>query len=121
MTVADIIRRLRFIANNYGITDKGDQRALSEAQELLGLTYNLSDRYSIIKNNSITSVKWLTDDIETALEEKGFEVCDSNVDVILNYPGLIKYLQSGSIEGGWEVIYNVISDCTCRLSRSDSE
>lgn len=56
----------------------------------------------------VCTIKWMPQDIRCALEDKGFEGSDENVEKVINSARFGKNLQDRSIEEGWEIIYDMI-------------
>lgn len=110
MKIGEIIERLIYIKDNYGIEDLQDLEAINESCNILDNRFNRFDTPDILINQHITSIHWMEEDICTALEEKGFNTSEENVNKVCGYLGLEKYLQEKGIEAGWDVIYNIISE-----------
>ena len=108
MNIGEIVERLIYIKDNYGIEDLQDLEAINEACNVLDYRFNRFDDSHELRDSHITSIHWIDEDIRNALSEKGFDTSDENVSKIRNYPGLEKYLQEKGIEAGWDVIYSVI-------------
>lgn len=66
------------------------------------------------KDNIITTIQWVDDDLKEALENRGFEPTGDNIDILLTN-GLKKVLCDRSIEFGWDIIDTVIDDCENEL------
>lgn len=54
------------------------------------------------------TIKWMPQDLRAALEEKGFDGSDENIEKVLNSPRFAKNFQDRLIEEGWEIIYDMI-------------
>ena len=108
MKIGEIIERLIYIKDNYGIEDLQDLEAINEACTVLDYRFNRFDDSHELRDSHITSIHWVDEDIRNALSEKGFGISDENVSKIRNYLGLEKYIQEKGIEAGWDVIYSVI-------------
>ena len=116
MKIGEIIERLIYIKDNYGIEDLRDLEAINEACNVLDYRFNCFDDSHQLRDNHITSIHWIEEDIRTALEEKGFDTSEENVNKVCSYLSLEKYLQEKGIEAGWDVIYNIISELKDELS-----
>jgi hypothetical protein len=66
------------------------------------------------KDNIITTIQWVDDDLKEALENRGFKPTGENIDILLTN-GLRKVLCDRSIEFGWDIIDTVIDDCENEL------
>lgn len=66
------------------------------------------------KDNTITTIQWVDDDLKEALENRGFKPTGENIDILLTN-GLRKVLCDRSIEFGWDIIDTVIDDCENEL------
>lgn len=66
------------------------------------------------KDNIITTIQWVDDDLKEALENRGFKPTGENIDILLTN-GLKKVLCDRSIEFGWDIIDTVIDDCEDEL------
>lgn len=66
------------------------------------------------KDNTITTIQWVDDDLKEALENRGFKPTGENIDTLLTN-GLRKVLCDRSIEFGWDIIDTVIDDCENEL------
>ena len=66
------------------------------------------------KDNIITTIQWVDDDLKEALEHRGFKPTGENIDTLLTN-GLEKVLCDRSIEFGWDIIDTVIDDCENEL------
>ena len=116
MHIGEIIERLIYIKDNYGIEDLQDIKAINESCNILDNHFNRFDTPDILINQHITSIRWTKEDIYIALKEKGFDTSEENINKVCNYLGLEKYLQEKGIEAGWNVIYNIISELKDELS-----
>lgn len=116
MKIGEIIERLIYIKDNYEIKDLQDLEAINEVCNILDYRFNRFDDSHQLRDNHITSIHWMDEDIRTALEKKGFSTSEENINKVCNYLGLEKYLQEKGIEAGWDVIYNIISELKDELS-----
>ena len=116
MIIGEIVERLIYIKDTYNVTSLNDLEAINEACNVLDHRFNRFDDSHELRNNHITSIHWIDEDIRNALTEKGFSDSDENVSKVCDYPGLEKYLQEKGIEAGWDVIYNIISELKDELS-----
>lgn len=111
MHIGAIIENMILIRDRYRDTLTSDEeQSLADACNILNHRFNRFDTPDILLNQHITSINWMEEDIRTALEEKGFDTSEENVNKVCSYLGLEKYLQEKGIEAGWDVIYNIISE-----------
>lgn len=62
--------------------------------------------------NIIAQIRWQTEDIESALEERGISVNEKNVNMVLNKLGVGTGNNSlENCEPGWEIINYAINSC----------
>lgn len=61
------------------------------------------------RDDYIATVLWSKEDIEAALEEKGYPVTKGNVNAVIN-SGMLKAL-GDCTDGDWEIIYQAIDNC----------
>lgn len=94
---------------------RSEIEAINDACNILDHRFNRFDTADALINNHITSIHWQYDDIEAALIEDGFSSDEDNVSIVISHPGFEKYLQEHSIEAGWDVIHNVISEVKNKL------
>lgn len=66
------------------------------------------------KDNIITTIQWVDDDLKEALRNRGFKPTGENIDTLLTN-GLEKVLCDRSIEIGWDIIDTVIDNCEDEL------
>lgn len=118
-TIGEIIERLIYIKDNYGIEDFGDLNAINNACNILDNRFNRFAVSDTVINQYITSIHWQEEDIRLALQEEGFDTSEENVAEIRNYCGLEKYLQERCIEAGWDIIYYAISELKDKLSKAE--
>ena len=117
MHIGAIIENIILIRDKYRDTLTSDEeKSLADACNILDNRFNRFDTPDILINQHITSIHWMEEDIRTALEEKGFDTSEENINKVCSYLGLEKYLQEKSIEAGWDVIYNIISELKDELS-----
>lgn len=117
MHIGAIIENMILIRDRYRDTLTSDEeQSLADACNILDNRFNRFDMPDILINQHITSIHWMEEDIRTALEEKGFDTSEENVNKVCSYLGLEKYLQEKGIEAGWDVIYNIISELKDELS-----
>lgn len=117
MVIGEIVETLIRIRDKYrGDWHIEELEALNEACNVLDRRFNRFDDSYDLRNDHITSVHWMEEDIKKALVEDGFEASNENISQVLNYPGLGKYLQERGIEAGWAVIHNTISDVKSNLT-----
>lgn len=116
MIIGEIIERLIYIKDTYNITSLNDLEAINEACNVLDYRFNRFDDSHQLRDNHITSIHLMKEDIRTALKEKGFDTSEENVNKVCSYLGLKKYLQEKGIEACWDVIYNIISELKDELS-----
>lgn len=62
----------------------------------------------------ILTIKWTTEDLKNALEDRGLNPTDENIGALLEN-GLIEKLEDGSIEKGWDIIDYICSICRDQL------
>lgn len=111
MIVGEVVEKLIHIKDhNRSTLTQVEIDAINNACNVLSHTFNRFTEVANILDDRITSIRWANADIQHALVEDGFEPDEDNVNIILNYPGLAKYLQERGIEAGWNVIHNAISD-----------
>lgn len=111
MHIGAIIENMILIRDRYRDTLTSDEeQSLADACNILNHRFNRFDMPDTLINQHITSIHWMEEDIRTALEEKGFDTSEENVNKVCSYLGLEKYLQEKGIEAGWDVIYNIISE-----------
>lgn len=111
MHIGAIIENMILIRDRYRDTLTSDEeQSLADACNILNHRFNRFDMPDTLINQHITSIHWMEEDICTALEEKGFDTSEENVNKVCSYLGLEKYLQEKGIEAGWDVIYNIISE-----------
>ena len=111
MTIGEVVEKLIHTKDhNRGNLMQADIDAINNACNVLMHTFNRFTEVDNILEDRITSIHWANVDIQSALTEDGFEPDEDNVSIILNYPGLAKYLQERGIEAGWDVIHAAISD-----------
>lgn len=115
LTIGEIVERLIYIKDNYGIEDLGDLEAINNACNILDHRFNRFFLAQQVINEHITSIIWQDEDIKSALEEDGFDTCEENVAIVINSSGLEKYLQERGTEAGWDVIHNAISELSNKL------
>ena len=117
MHIGAIIENMILIRDRYRDTLTSDEeQSLADACNILNHRFNRFDMPDTLINQHITSIHWMEEDIRTALEEKGFDTLEQNVNKVCSYLGLEKYLQEKGIEAGWDVIYNIISELKDELS-----
>lgn len=123
LTIGEIVERLIFIKDNYGIEDLGDLDAINEACNILDHNFHRFSTSNELIDEHITSIHWRYDDIMSELADNGFEPNEENVAIIVGYPGLAKYLQERSTDAGWAVMRGVISELKDKLLvlQSDSK
>ena len=111
MYIGDIVENIILIRDRYRDTlTSNEEQSLADACNILDNRFNRFDTPDILINQHITSIHWMEEDIRTALEAKGFATSEENINKVCSYLGLEKYLQEKSIEAGWDVIYNIISE-----------
>lgn len=111
MTIGGIIDTLCLIKDRYrGSLSVREIDAINEACNVMEHCLTQFRTTDNVLASHVTSVHWSEEDIMHALAEDGFEPDADNVKIILDYPGLAKYLQERSTEAGWDVIHSVISD-----------
>ena len=117
MHIGTIVENMILIRDRYRDTLTSDEeQSLADACNILNHRFNRFDMPDTLINQHITSIHWMEEDIRTALEEKGFDTSEENVNKVCSYLGIEKYLQEKGIEAGWNVIYNIISELKDELS-----
>ena len=67
------------------------------------------------RDDYIATKLWSKEDIEAALEEKGYPVTEDNVNAVIN-SGMLKTL-GDCTDGDWEIIYQAIDNCASGKTR----
>lgn len=99
----------------------GTLRMLSEGKDVPLLESFLKGRADeqfldlLNRDDYIATVLWSKEDIEAALEEKGYPVTKGNVNAVIN-SGMLKAL-GDCTDGDWEIIYQAIDNCASGKTR----
>ena len=121
-TIGEITERLIRIKDSFKSSMSSEEiEAINDCCNILNHNFNRFATIQDLITEHITSIHWRYDDIMSALADKDYEPNKDNVDTIIYYPGLEKYLQEKGTEAGWEVIYNVISELKDKLLVLQSE
>lgn len=109
-TIGEIIENLIYVKDYCDIRSLDILDSINNACNILSHNFNRFATADVLINECITSIRWQHEDIMSALADDGFEPNEDNVDIILNHPGLEKYIQERGIENGWDIIHGVISE-----------
>ena len=108
-TVGEIIEKLIYIKDNYGIEDRGDLEAINNACNILSHNFDRLTTANILINGQVVNI------IKTALVENGFESNEKNVSLVFTYPKFAKHFEENGIEYSWPVIHNAILELKDKL------
>ena len=68
-----------------------------------------------MNEDTILTIKWTTEDLKNALKDRGLKPTDENIGALLEN-GLVKKLEEGSIEKGWDIIDYILDTCEDEFS-----
>ena len=109
--VGQMVETLINIKDRYGDTlSRGEIEVINDVCNILDHRFNRFDTADVLIDEHITSIHWQTEDIKTALVDYEFSPTEDNINSVMSYPKFERYLQERSIAGGWDVIYNTISE-----------
>ncbi|MES5398275.1 hypothetical protein ABU952_19470, partial [Bacillus amyloliquefaciens] len=66
------------------------------------------------------NIIWHTEDLELALDNRGIESTQQNIDILLNDPYFVRTLKEWSIQKGWEILDDLILLYQKKFIRAES-